>query len=134
METNFYGVIQTTPTLLPLIRKSSNPGVIVNVSSTLASSTRQAHPDSRSSLNIVAYTTSKTAMNSYSISLAHELKAEGIKVVAVCPGYTSTKLNHHAPNARPPKEGAESLVPWVLLDKDGPTSKFFDRAGNELPW
>jgi short-subunit dehydrogenase len=73
-------------------------------------------------------------MNSYSIALAHELKDEGIKVIVATPGYTSTKINHYASGARPVKEGAESLVPWVLLDKDGPTGKFFNRDGKEFPW
>jgi len=131
METNFYGLIQTTITLLPLIRKSNN-GVILNVSTDMASNSYQARPDSR--LHVVAYNTSKAAMNSYSIALAHELKSEGIKVIVVTPGFTTTKLNHHAPGGKTTKEGAESLVPWVLLDKNGPTCKFFDWDGKEFPW
>ena len=131
METNFYGSIQTTITLLPLIRKSSN-GVILNVSTDMASNTYQARPEAQ--LHFVAYNTSKTAMNSYSIALGHELKNEGIKVNMVTPGFTTTKLNHHAVGGKTSKEGAESLVPWALLDKNGPTGKFFDWNGNEVPW
>jgi NAD(P)-dependent dehydrogenase (short-subunit alcohol dehydrogenase family) len=131
METNFYGLIQTTITLLPLIRKSNN-GVILNVSTDMASNAYQARPDSR--LHVVAYNTSKAAMNSYSIALANELKNEGIKVIVVTPGFTTSKLNHHTPGGKTTKEGAESLVPWVLLDKNGPTCKFFDWDGKEFPW
>lgn len=131
METNFYGSIQTTITLLPLIRKSSN-GVILNVSTDMASNTFQARPEAQ--LHLVAYNTSKAAMNSYLIALAHELKNEGIKVNAVTPGFTTTKLNHHTPGGKTTKEGAESLVPWTLLDKNGPTGKFFDWDGKEFPW
>jgi NAD(P)-dependent dehydrogenase (short-subunit alcohol dehydrogenase family) len=131
METNFYGLIQTTITLLPLIRKSSN-GVILNVSTDMASNTYQARPEAQ--LHLVAYNTSKAAMNSYSIALAHELKNEGIKVNVVTPGFTTTKLNHNAPGGKTTKEGAESLVPWTLLDKNGPTGKFFDWDGKEFPW
>jgi NAD(P)-dependent dehydrogenase (short-subunit alcohol dehydrogenase family) len=131
METNFYGSIQTTIIILPLIRKSSN-GVILNVSTDMASNTFQARPEAQ--LHFVAYNTSKAAMNSYLIALAHELKNEGIKVNAVTPGFTTTKLNHHAPGGKTTKEGAESLVPWTLLDKNGPTGKFFDWDGKEFPW
>jgi NAD(P)-dependent dehydrogenase (short-subunit alcohol dehydrogenase family) len=133
METNFYGLIQTTITLLPLLRKSKN-GVILNVSTDMASNSYQARPEADLRLNVVAYNTSKAAMNSYSIALAQELKNEGIKVNVVTPGFTTTKLNHHAPGGKTMKEGAESLVPWALLDNNGPTGKFFDWDGNEFPW
>ncbi|PPQ67720.1 hypothetical protein CVT25_009326 [Psilocybe cyanescens] len=131
METNFFGLVQTTIAFLPLIRKSSQ-GVILNVSSDMASNTFMARPDS--ALHVVAYNTSKAAMNSYTIALAYELKDEGIKVNVVTPGFTTTKLNFHAPGGKTEKEGAESLLPFALLDKDGPTGKFFDGNGNEFPW
>ncbi|KAJ3548359.1 hypothetical protein NMY22_g1294 [Coprinellus aureogranulatus] len=130
LKTNLLGLIQTTTTLLPLIRASPN-GVIVNVSSDFASNTNQAkggymHP--------VAYNTSKAAVNSYTIALAHELKGDGIKVNAVSPGFTKTKLNGFMDGGKDTKKGAEVLVPWVLLDKDGPTGLFIGEDGKELPW
>ncbi|KDR82466.1 hypothetical protein GALMADRAFT_237798 [Galerina marginata CBS 339.88] len=131
METNFFGLVQTTTALLPLIRKASD-GVILNVSTDMASNAYQARPDAQ--LHVVAYNTSKAAANSYTIALAQELKKEGIKVNAVTPGFTTTKLNFHAPGGKTVKEGAESLLPFALLDKDGPTGKFFDWNGKEFPW
>jgi len=131
METNFYGLIQTTQTLLPLIRKSTN-GVIVNVSTDMASNTYQARPEA--ALHVTAYNTTKAAANSYAIALAQELKKENIKVIAVTPGFTTSKLNHHAPGGKTTKEGAESILRWALVDKDGPTCKFYDWNGKEFPW
>ena len=126
MEVNFFGVIQTTVILLPLIRKSTNGGVILNVSSILGSNTTQANPDRKFPVGsaasrgaVTAYSSSKAALNSYTIALAHELKGEGIKVNAVTPGLTSTKLSTHV--GKSPRAGAELLLPWVLLEKDGPT-------------
>ena len=119
METNFFGLVQTTITLLPLLRKSTN-GVIVNVAT--VSNTVQARPNA--GFQVVAYNTSKSAMNSYTISLAQELRAEGIKVNSVAPGFTSTKLNGFAPGGRTARAGAEVLLPWALLEKDGPTCMF----------
>ncbi|KAF9476672.1 NAD(P)-binding protein [Pholiota conissans] len=131
METNFYGLIQTTQTFLPLLRKSSN-GVIVNVTTDMASNAFQARPDAQ--LHVVAYNTSKAAMNSYSIALAHELKKDGIKVNLVTPGFTSTKLNSFGDGGKTTTDGALSILPWALLDKDGPTCLFVDWNGKEFPW
>ncbi|KAF8972279.1 hypothetical protein BDZ97DRAFT_1019324 [Flammula alnicola] len=131
METNFYGVIQTTITFLPLLRKSSN-AVILNVSSTAGSNSYLARREGQPSY--VAYSTSKVALNSYTIALAHELKKEGIKVNVANPGHVSTQLNGFAQGGQTFKEGASTLLPWILLDKDGPTGKFFNINGEEVTW
>ncbi|KAJ7274855.1 hypothetical protein C8J57DRAFT_1466747 [Mycena rebaudengoi] len=133
-EPNFFGLIQTTTTFLPLIRASSTPdapSVILNVSTDMASNTYQARPNS--SLHVVAYNTSKAAANSYTIALAHELEAEGIKVNCATPGFTTTKLNGYAEGGKTAEQGAEMLLEWSLLGKDGKTGLFVNDAG-EFPW
>ena len=129
METNFFGLVQTTITFLPLVRKATN-AVILNVSMDMASNTIQSRPDAK--MHIVAYNTSKAAANSYTIALAQELKAEGIKVNAVTPGFTTSKLNHYLPGGKTTKASAEVLLPWALLDKDGPTCMFEFATGFEI--
>lgn len=129
-EPNFFGLIQTTTTLLPLIRAALN-GVILNVSTDMASNTLQARPEA--GLHLAAYNTSKAAANSYTIALSHDLR-KGIKVNAVTPGYTSTKLNSFGEGGKSVRAGAEILLPWALLDKDGPTGLFIDQHGNDSPW
>ena len=119
METNFFGLVQTTIAFLPLLRKSTN-AAIVNVAT--VSNTVQARPGA--GFQVVAYNTSKTAVNSYTIALAQELRGEGIKVNAVAPGFTSTKLNNYSKGGKTAKAGAEVLLPWALLEKDGPTCMF----------
>jgi len=131
METNFFGLVQTTIAFLPLLRKSSN-GVILNVSMEMGSNTIQAGPNAF--FHWVAYNTSKAAVHSYTIALAQELRQEGIKVNAVSPGFVTTQLNFYRPGGKTPKAGAEALLPWALLDKDGPTCLFIGRDGKELPW
>ena len=125
MEVNYFGVIQTTVTLLPLVRKSTN-GVIVNVSSIGGSNAFQANPNRKFGVgspgignSFVAYASSKAALNSYSIALARELKGEGIKVNLVTPGLTSSNLSGGV--GKTTRAGAEVLLPWALLEKDGPT-------------
>jgi NAD(P)-dependent dehydrogenase (short-subunit alcohol dehydrogenase family) len=120
-EPNFFGLIQTTTTLLPLLRKSSPPNhaVILNITTSLSSMMYQARPDS--SLHVVAYNTSKAAANSYTVALAHELRCEGVRVNCVTPGFTSTKLNSYGEGGKSAVEAAKVLLPWALLGADGPT-------------
>ena len=107
---------------MPLIRKSTYPGVILNVTSEQGSNFCHANPEETFVLHpvLTAYNCSKAALNSYTIGLAHELKEEGIKVNAVTPGHTSTKMSHFT--GQTARAGAEVLLPWALLEKDGPTS------------
>ncbi|GLB38573.1 putative short-chain dehydrogenases reductases (SDR) family protein [Lyophyllum shimeji] len=129
-EPNFFGLIQTTQAFLPLLRASPQ-AVILNVSTDMASNGHQAKSDY---LHVVAYNTSKAAANSYTIALAHELRKEGIKVNAVTPGFTSSKLNGFREGGKSLQSGAETLLPWTLLDKDGPTGLFIDEFGKEMIW
>ncbi|KAF8800513.1 hypothetical protein BYT27DRAFT_7262914 [Phlegmacium glaucopus] len=55
--------------------------------------------------------------------ILRELKGEGIKVNAVSPGLTSTKMSKFT--GKTAKDGAEVLPRWALLEKDdGPISRF----------
>ncbi|KAG6823423.1 hypothetical protein H0H92_010273 [Tricholoma furcatifolium] len=131
-EPNLFGLIQTTQTFVPLLRKSPQ-AVILNVSTDMASNTYMASGKA-DYLHVVAYNTSKAAANSYTIALAFELKKEGIKVNAVTPGFTSSKLNGFREGGKTLQQGAEVLLPWALLDKDGPTGRFIDENGKEFTW
>jgi len=126
-ETNFFGLVQTTNAFIPLLQKSELP-VIVNVTTDMASTTKQAAPDSI--LHVTAYNTSKAAANSYTVALAHDLP--NFRINAVTPGYTATKLNGFS-GPKSSADGAALIVKYALLDKDGPTSKFFNENG-ENPW
>ena len=117
-EPNFFGLIQITTTLLPLIRKANkdHPAVICNVTIDMASNTLQAGPNHLP--HWVAYNTSKAAANSYTIALADELKEEGIRVNCITPGHTVTKLNGFHPGGKTPEQAAEMIVPWCTMQPD----------------
>ncbi|KAF8993514.1 hypothetical protein BDQ17DRAFT_1431692 [Cyathus striatus] len=117
-KTNFTGAVNTTTAFLPLLKKSSEP-VITNVSSELGSNSAQS--------------ASKAALNSYTIQLAHLLKGDQFKVNAVVPGHTATRMTHYR-GARTVTEGAESIIRWALLDKDGPTGRLGYFEEGEYPW
>ncbi|KAJ6571573.1 oxidoreductase [Mycena capillaripes] len=134
-EANFFGLIQTTTTLLPLLRASSTPdvpSVILNVSTDMASNSLMAGPQGFLH-ELAAYNTSKAAVNSYTIALAYELKAEGIKVTCVTPGFTSTALNGFKTGGKTAEQAAQVLVDWSLLEKDSETGLFVNDAG-QFPW
>lgn len=131
-ETNFFGVIQTTQHFLPLLRKAAAPR-IVNVSSDLASLTLNHDPSWQFyDLKLAAYSSSKTALNAYSVMLAHELKDTSFKVNAVNPGYTATDMNANNGDLTT-EQASKVIVQYATLDADGPTGHFFSDYG-ATPW
>ncbi|QXJ22506.1 SDR family NAD(P)-dependent oxidoreductase [Actinomadura graeca] len=122
-ETNLYGPWLLTQSLLPALRRSRHPR-IVNVSSEAASLASLGG-------GTPAYTSSKVALNALTRMLAAELRADGVLVNAVCPGWVATDMG--GPGGRPVADGAASVVWAATLPDDGPTGGFF-RDGRPLPW
>ena len=131
-DTNFFGAISVTQTLLPLIR-NSDAGRIVNVSSGLGSLTQHSDPGWEFyQFKPLAYNASKTALNAFTVMLAHELKDTAIKVNSADPGYTATDMNSHS-GPKTVAEGASVIVQLATLPADGSTGGYFNDAG-ALPW
>ena len=131
-ETNFFGVIKATQYFLPLLRKAAAPR-IVNVSSDLASLTLNHDPSWQFyELRLAAYSSSKTALNAYTVMLAHELKDTPFKVNAVNPGYTATDMNAHNGDLTA-EQASKVIVRYATLDAEGPTGYFFSDYG-ATPW
>jgi NAD(P)-dependent dehydrogenase (short-subunit alcohol dehydrogenase family) len=130
-ETNFFGLIQTTQQFLELLKKSNEP-VIVNVSSELGSLTRYSSPSRNSNWDIYnAYSSSKTALNAFTVMLANEMRNTNFKINSVCPGYTATDLNQFK-GTQTVKQAADVIVKYVTLDNIG-TGKCFNKDG-EVAW
>jgi NAD(P)-dependent dehydrogenase (short-subunit alcohol dehydrogenase family) len=88
-ETNTFGVMAMTQAVLPQFRARKS-GVIVNVTS---SATLMPMP------LVAAYTASKTAIEGFTGSLAHELRGFGIRVKLVEPGYgPTTRFTQNTPS------------------------------------
>jgi NAD(P)-dependent dehydrogenase (short-subunit alcohol dehydrogenase family) len=131
-ETNFFAVVELTQKLLPLIRKSA-AGRIVNLSSILASLTLHATKGSPIyDAKTFAYDTSKTALNSFTIHLAHELKDTSIKVNSAHPGWVKTDMGGEGAQMEI-VDGAKTSVELATLPDNGPTGGFF-HLGETLPW
>jgi NAD(P)-dependent dehydrogenase (short-subunit alcohol dehydrogenase family) len=134
-ETNVFGVVTVTNTLLPLLRRAE-AARIVNVSSMLGSLTMAADPQGPFSAwpgaSLLAYNSSKTALNALTVMWASALRADGIKVNSADPGWVATDLNHHSGNSTV-EQGAEVVVALATLATDGPTGTF-QAASTIRPW
>lgn len=131
-ESNFFGVITLTQTLLPLIRKAE-AGRIVNLSSILGSLTLHSDPSSPIyESKAFAYNSSKTALNAFTAHLAHELKGTKIKVNSAHPGWVKTDMGGEGAMMEI-EDGGKTSVQLALLDDKGPSGGFF-HLGETLPW
>ncbi len=131
-HSNLFAVIELTQKLLPLIKKSE-AGRIVNLSSILGSLTLHSMPNSPiAPAKAFAYNASKTALNVYTVHLAHELKDTNIKVNSAHPGWVKTELGgDNAPMEL--ADGGKTSVQLATLDSTGANGGFF-HAGETLPW
>ena len=134
-DTNLFGMVEVSQALLPLIRRSQ-AGRIVNVSSLLASLGTHSNPDSYAYSDMFkslpAYSASKSAVNSWTVHLAYELRGTPVKVNAVHPGYTRTDMNDGAGDLDIPT-GAKTSVRMALLDDAGPSGTYVHME-ETVPW
>ena len=123
-QTNVFGAIEVTQALLPLLRRSQAARVI-NVSSGYGKL-------SGLSASVPSYCLSKLALNGVTLIFADKLRADGISVNSVDPGWVRTDMG--GKNAsRSVAEGAAGIV-W--LADEAPqhiTGKFF-HDGQEIEW
>lgn len=136
-DANVYGVVRVTQAFIDLLKKSSEPR-IVNVSSSQGSITLHSDPSYKYyDYKGAVYLSSKSAMNMYTVVLAYEMKNTNFKINAVCPGYTKTDFNGHRGPGRV-EDAGKRILKYALIDKDGPTGKFFSEENNpetgEIPW
>lgn len=131
-ETNFIAPVKITRALLPLLKKSE-AGRIVNLSSILGSIQENNDPNSMIyEAKAFAYNSSKTALNAFTVHLAHALKDTNIKVNSVHPGWVKTDMgSEQAPMEIP--DGAKTSVELATIGADGPNARFL-HLGQEIAW
>jgi NAD(P)-dependent dehydrogenase (short-subunit alcohol dehydrogenase family) len=144
-EVNVFGVVTVTRAAIPLLRRSAAARV-VNMSSPLGSLTLMTDPASPvSQSSLLAYNSSKAALNALTVMYANVLRPDGILVNAANPGLVATDLNGFTAGAttdgltiRTPERGAEVPVRLALLGPNGPTGRFFGddefAVAGIVPW
>jgi short-subunit dehydrogenase len=85
MEVNFFGLVETTRSCLPLLRLGQQPA-IVNISSIAGKRGIPARSE---------YSASKFAVQGFSEALRTELSKDGIDVIVICPGLTQTNFSQN---------------------------------------
>ena len=132
LDVNVVGLIRMMEAMGPLLVKSGK-GRVVNVSSELASFGLRSDPAwPYGEFRLPTYAATKAALNALTLSYAVDLKDKGVKVNAICPGYTATEATNFA-GTRMPEQGAAVAVQFALLDDNGVTGTFHNEAG-ALPW
>ena len=132
LDTNLLGAWRVTQAMLPLLRESAHPRVV------MVSSGGGSHADDQFGLTrrggaAASYGISKAALNALTSTLAAELAGTPILVNAVCPGLTATWPGAEQMGARPVAEGAASVTWAATLPDDGPRGGLF-RDGEPLGW
>lgn len=124
-EINTLSPLRVAQAFLPNLRRS-NAGRILTVSSRMGS---LAYNRS----DRIAYRSSKSAVNKVMQGLATDLRADGIAVSVVHPGWVATDLGGNAADLSPDVSAAGILR---VIDKmrvvDSP--RFYNYDGSELPW
>lgn len=136
-KTNMIGAAAVTQAFISLLKNAPEPR-IVNVSTSVGSLSLQSDPQwpAYHYAKYGVYAVSKAALNMYTIQLAYELRDTDFKVNAVCPGFTKTDLTFF--NGGEVSTAAKRIIKYALIDKNGPTGKFFseetDPKGGEISW
>jgi len=131
-NTNVFGPFRMIKTFLPLLQKSE-AGRIVNMSSGLGSLERNSSKYwETSGTKLLAYNSSKSALNALTLQFAYELRKTAIKVNSAAPGFVATDINQYR-GTRTVEQGARAPVRLATLPEDGPTGGFFEEDG-PVPW
>jgi RNA-binding protein with serine-rich domain 1 len=130
-EVNSVGPFLTTRAFIPHLKRA----VAKNGSSLVAqiSSTAGSLGSNVESYGYYAYRTSKSALNTLSLCLAHDLKGDSIGMVILCPGYVITDMNTHS-GVITPDESASGLISVIDKVTLADTGKFISYAGESVPW
>jgi uncharacterized oxidoreductase len=91
INTNLLGVMRVATAFLPQLRKKDD-ATLVNVSSGLAFVPLARFP---------VYCATKAAVHSFTMSLRHQIKGSGIKVIELIPPYVATDLGRESKTAVP---------------------------------
>ncbi|HEU4408482.1 MAG TPA: SDR family oxidoreductase [Polyangiaceae bacterium] len=122
--TNTLGPLEVVKALLPSLRASKRARV-VNVSSTVGLPADIVDPRSPyAGVETASYRLSKSALNAVTALLAKALRADGILVNAMCPGWTRTDMGGEAA-PRSPQQAADTAIWLATLPDGGPTGGFF---------
>ncbi|KAF2264030.1 NAD(P)-binding protein [Lojkania enalia] len=141
-----------TTTFIPLLLKSSSPRLLFITSglsslttmsggfnSKLGAGAPQAGWPKPPEASVIAYRSSKTALNMMMLDWARVLKQDGVKVFAISPGFLATGLGGVGAatlrkfGAGEPSEGGDLIRKVVQGERDADAGKVVNKDGVQ-PW
>lgn len=134
VETNAIGPAAMIKHTLPLLRKS-DAALIGNVSSGLGTVDFLADPDAQYApyALLIAYNSSKAMLNAITLIYARALQPEGIRVVALSPGFVATDLNNNT-GADPVDVGGRRIAEQVLRESTATGVFLKEDSLDAYPW
>jgi NAD(P)-dependent dehydrogenase (short-subunit alcohol dehydrogenase family) len=113
--------------LSPLLRKGTDP-IVVNITSDNGSIHRRRQKGK------YGYCASKAALNMITKILSHELRDQGIKVLALHPGWVKTPMTQHENAPLDPEESIRGMIKVIESLEIEDTGKFLSWKGEQIPW
>ena len=123
-EINTLGPLRVTETLLPLLIRGSKVAHITS---------RMGSIEDNTSGGRYGYRVSKAALNMASVSLAHDLKDQGISVCVLHPGFVRTDMTG-LNGLIDTDESARGLIARIRALTLEETGGFWHSNGERLPW
>lgn len=123
-EINSLGPLKVTECLLPNLHEGSKIGILTS---------RMGSVSDNTSGGQYGYRASKAAANMIGVSLAHDLKPNGVSVAILHPGYVRTGMtgNNGLIDTDESASGLVKIMQNLNLDNTG---KFWHTDGSILPW
>jgi NAD(P)-dependent dehydrogenase (short-subunit alcohol dehydrogenase family) len=125
LQTNLFGVFYACHYAIPMMKKRGG-GYIINISSLAG---QNAHP------KMAAYNASKFGLNGFTEALMQEVRADNIKVTAICPGSVNTYFGGDEPSADKawqlqPEDIADVVINLLNMNERALPSKIEIRPSN----
>lgn len=125
LQTNLFGVFYCCHHAIPMLKRRGG-GYIINISSLAG---QNAHP------RMAAYNASKFGLNGFTEALMQEVRAENIKVTAICPGSVNTYFGGDQPSSDKawqiqPDDIAQVVIDLLNMDERALPSKIEIRPAN----
>lgn len=124
MEINAYAPLRICEALLPNLTTGSKIALITSRMGSIADNDSGGR---------YGYRASKAALNAFGKSLAIDLKAHGIAVALLHPGYVKTRMVNFG-GVITPQESAAGLAQRIAALNLENSGSFWHSNGEELPW
>lgn len=123
-EVNSLGPLRVTAALRGQLKDGAKVAIVTSRMGSVADNTSGGH---------YGYRMSKAAVNMAGVSLARDLKDQGISVILLHPGYVSTDMTGRSGNVDP-SDAAAGLLQRIGELTPETTGTFRHANGEELPW